>query len=533
MRDANVLTEMPTPYDCERPTAYADRLGQWYATLVSAEHKKRWGQYLTPVPVADFMASLCQPEGEILRILDPGAGAGVLTCALCEHLASQRRKPCQLMITAYEVDKDLCQVLEKGLSYLQLRLGPQGISVEFTISMTDFIIQHADGLDDSLSLFPAPSDERFYDVVICNPPYFKLPKSDARALAAAAVVHGQPNIYALFMAVSVHLLSPAGEFVFITPRSFTSGPYFRLFREKFFAKMRPETIHVFTSRREAFRRDQILQENIILKARRMHNWGGKATHILVSSSTGTNDFSAATPRRVSLSSVLDLGTTDKVLRIPATEEEEALAGLIDTWPGSLRAYGLEISTGPVVPFRAVSLLSDTGDVPYTHAPLLWMHNVRPMDVVWPVLANRKEQYIRLKDEAKPLLVPNRNYVLVRRFSAKEERRRLTAAPFLAESLGSHFVGLENHLNYVHRPHGTLTDDEAWGLAILYNSPQLDTYYRVLNGNTQVSATELRALPLPPLEVITDIGRRAKALSSPLEHIGSLVAPTFHAQADSS
>ena len=107
--------------------------------------------------------------------------------------------------------------------------------------------------------------------------------------------------------------------------------------------------------------------------------------------------------------------------------------------------------------------------------------------------------------AKALLTPNRNYVLLRRFSAKEEARRLTAAPYIAADFGVPAVGLENHLNYVHRPGGTLSEDEAWGLAALYNSRLLDIWFRTVNGNTQVSATELRAMPLPA------VGRRSRAL----------------------
>ena len=125
--------------------------------------------------------------------------------------------------------------------------------------------------------------------------------------------------------------------------------------------------------------------------------------------------------------------------------------------------------------------------------------------------------------AEALLVANRNYVLLRRFSAKEEARRLTAAPWVAADFAITDVGLENHLNYVHRPGCTLSEDEAWGLAALYNSRLLDTWFRVVNGNTQVSATELRAMPLPAHETIVALGRRVKRLADPLTGLDALVA----------
>ncbi len=514
------------PNKDERPTAYAERLGRWYASLASTEHKKQFGQYFTTVQVADFMAGLCQAKRETIRILEPGAGAGVLACALSEHLAVASNKPSKLIIVAYETDAKLSAILEKTLSFLRRRMNKLGITVDFAIRNEDFVMKNAEALDESLRLFSSQPEK--FDVVISNPPYFKIPKFDPRARAAAAVVHGQPNIYALFMAIAAFMLAPDGDFVFITPRSFASGPYFRLFRERFFAKMRPEHIHTFVSRTEAFDRDDVLQENMIMKARRFDGWLSKSkdAHISVSSSNGANDLSILKPRKAPLEAVFDIAGVDKVLRIPVSEEDDELVRFIHAWPGSLKSYGLEISTGPVVPFRAVSLLSRTGKVPETHAPLLWMQNVRAMKIEWPISTRQKEQYVRLTNEATPLLVANKNYVLLRRFSAKEERRRLTAAPLIAGRLGSLRIGLESHLNYVHKPGGTLTVDEAWGLAALYNSSWLDTYFRVVNGNTQVSATELRAMPLPPLKLIVEIGRQTRASLDRIEEIDSLVMPAF-------
>ena len=46
-----------------------------------------------------------------------------------------------------------------------------------------------------------------------------------------------------------------------------------------------------------------------------------------------------------------------------------------------------------------------------------------------------------------------------------------------------------------------------GLAALLNSNLFDTYFRTFNGNINVSATELREMPLPPLEDIKQIGNQ--------------------------
>ena len=50
-----------------------------------------------------------------------------------------------------------------------------------------------------------------------------------------------------------------------------------------------------------------------------------------------------------------------------------------------------------------------------------------------------------------------------------------------------------------------------GIAAFLNSTLVDRYFRITNGNTQVNATELRKLPLPPWERLTRIGERAAAM----------------------
>lgn len=520
---------MPEPEPNETPSSYADRLGTWYAGKVSTEHKKSYGQYLTPKPVATYMSRLISIERDVVSLLDPGAGSGILTCAVAEQLATQKTRPTGLKVEAYETDQDLALVLTQSLRYLRDWLFFQEISSEAVVHTDDFVMAYSEELSDVLgenpSLFKAGGNSGDFDIVVSNPPYFKIPKSDPRARVAKAVIHGQPNIYALFMAVSASILKPGGQFVFITPRSYTSGPYFRLFRERFFAIMRPELLHIFESRTDAFKRDDILQENIILKARREDGWTalGSPASILISSSNGSSDFLESKKQKVRSDLLLDTSSFDKVLYIPATDRDLAVMETVRSWSGSLRSLGLEISTGPVVPFRAVPLLDEEGSTSGDHAPLLWMQHVKAMTVRWPIAGNRKPQFIKVTRAAMKLLVPNKNYVLIRRFSAKEEKRRLVAAPYLSDRFESPWVGLENHLNYIHRPRGELTEDEAWGLAVLFNCSMLDTYFRTLNGNTQVSATELRGMPLPEKHVIIELGKMARGLSDPVDKVDLLVA----------
>jgi len=115
-------------------------------------------------------------------------------------------------------------------------------------------------------------------------------------------------------------------------------------------------------------------------------------------------------------------------------------------------------------------------------------------------------HILVREQSNRILLPAKRYVLLKRFTAKEERRRLVAGIVEAKDSYSPFLGLENHLNYVYRPSGELSKTEALGLAGLFNSALIDRYFRAISGNTQVNAAEIRTMPVPPLEAIREIGK---------------------------
>ncbi len=176
-----LLLGMPEPYMDERPVNYADRAGQWYSASVLPASKKQLGQYFTPVEVADFMAAQLLPRNETTRLIDPGAGTGILACAACEYLASQKQRPPQLMLNVYEIDPNLTVILEKTLSYLAEYLTKKNIIFEFKINVEDFILKYAYVLEKNPSLYNADRIKPRFDICISNPPYFKIPKSDIRA----------------------------------------------------------------------------------------------------------------------------------------------------------------------------------------------------------------------------------------------------------------------------------------------------------------------------------------------------------------
>ena len=485
----------------------------------TAERRRELGQFFTPVPVARFMARLAHPGRRVRRVLDPGAGSGVLACALLEELPDGAGP---VHVDAFEVDHGLARVCHAALSRAQAWLLGRGIEMTFTVHETDFVRANAECL--STSLFESSRPDP-YDVAILNPPYFKLAKADPRARAAAEIVHGQPNIYALFLAITASLLAEKGVMVSITPRSFTTGDYFRSFREHLFSQVTPETVHLFDSRQDAFSKDEVLQENVIVRTRKARPASGAT--VQVSTSAGVSDLGRPKTRTVPLASVVDFGSRDFVLHIPAAEADDAALSFVRAWPQTLGSLGLSVSTGPVVAFRSRDSLLYEADSAEEAVPLLWLQHVQPMAVRWPIPGVHKPQYFRVEPSTQKLLVPSEDYVVIRRFSAKEEARRLVAAPLFGRELSESGLALENHLNYIYRLRGSLTRAEATGLSAVLGSALLDRYFRVSNGNTQVNATELRALPLPGLREITAIGEELLGAPDTAARAEDVVARILH------
>src|SRR5258707_12172950 len=172
---------VPLPDDGERPTTYADRVGRWYASWTPSERKKHFGQYLTPVETAYFMAKFVGPRKQDLRILDPGAGTGVLSCALLERLAASSHN-LSIELEAHETDLDLIDYLKTCLTYARDWLEARGTSLTFKISTDDFIIGNSKALANEPQLF-IDDDRKGFDVVISDLACFKIPRSNPHSKA--------------------------------------------------------------------------------------------------------------------------------------------------------------------------------------------------------------------------------------------------------------------------------------------------------------------------------------------------------------
>ncbi len=483
------------------PIQFAEYQGEKYAEQYTLKYRKNRSQIFTSSTIATFMAGLVETNKSVVHVLDPGAGTGILSCAVLEQLYKCGGVE-EIILHGYENDEVLAGILHLCYENAFNWLAKRNIKLTYEIFTEDFILANAN----SKGLF---AEKPIYDIVIGNPPYKKINKADPRSIAAKDFVFGQPNLYSLFMGVAARMLVNSGELIFITPRSYINGSYFKAFRREFFAIMKPELIHVFDSRKDTFKRDDVLQETIITKARKESS---SNEPIIISSSIGALDLQNSYKYILSLDSIFVRGCDGiPSLRLPLNENDMNSIRQIEKWDQNLQTLGLQISTGPVVPFRTEKHIVDFVCDEHETCPLLWMRHVNHMKIDWT--GKTASDFILVDDITleRKLVLQNSNFVLLRRFSSKEQNRRLISAPLLKKQIDFRFIGIENHLNYIYKTAGELKDIEAIGISAILNSSVVDNYFRIINGNTQVNATEIRNLPLPSAGIIREIGIMVKQL----------------------
>jgi len=478
--------------------------------------RARLGQFFTPSSVAQFIASLpvLPPSGRV-RILDPGAGNGSLTAALVARIVAERPE-LEVAVTAFEIDETLRPELELTLRECQRLAKHAGCQMNVRLMVGDFLEWAAASID--TLPFENKGQEQF-DIVIMNPPYRKVNVTSSERRALQRINVEITNLYVAFIAMSVALLDADGQLTAITPRSFTNGPYFRSFRRYFFNHMFFDRLHMYESRSKAFAQDAVLQENIIFGSHCRQATDSEPS-VVISTSNGPSDVPST--RVVPHSEIVRRDDPDSFVHIMADDADAALGRMLLTIPNRLKNLELEVSTGRVVDFRAKEYLrfeAEPGAV-----PLIYPGHLREGEIVWPGDLRRKPSWIVGCDATSALLLPADTYVIVKRFTAKEERRRVVASVFDPADVPTDVVAFENHLNVFHVNGYGLPSDIARGLAAWLNSTVVDRYVRCFNGHTQINATDLRRLPYPSAAELRNLGTAlGSATAADQDKIDALVA----------
>lgn len=504
-----------------------DILGKLYERCVPVTERKRLGLFTTPEAVVDRILEAVgyTPEEPIegKTLLDPACGPGAFLVRAVRVLVTRcQRLGYTAVDTLNRVQASLLgmDIVPFAIYLARLNVLAQVIDLIQEVRQDHPAYQFqgpglfvADALDmRGPSLFgPLHSDRngtgaqeikhrqgrfvRGLDFVVGNPPYGKAGHLEREQLAYfAPSLYGHPNYYGLFLQLGIDLLAEGGRLGYIVPSSMTSGLYFKNLREYIVSRTAIRSVVNIFPRKEVF--DDVLQGVMILVLER-HPAKGRpaAINTTISEAHSLAELSGQLRQKTTM-------PTDRVLLrkngqlyfiFKADSRAHDIIARFFSLGHALSSpqIGYKARTGPIVWNRVRDYLRDS---PADRClPLIWSNNVSRYGFAFEGNRFGKQAWALRGPKTESLKI-SQPVILVQRTTAREQPRRLVAAyptTFFA-AYPEFFV--ENHLNTMAPVRGSSEVAPEYVLALL-NSTLYDFAFRCLNGNTQVSASELDAFPV--------------------------------------
>ncbi|WP_226292337.1 HsdM family class I SAM-dependent methyltransferase [Burkholderia cenocepacia] len=471
-------------------------LSSAYAQLAGEERRKQLAMFFTPPSLTKRLLDDLSASGvdfSVRKFCDPACGGAAFLAPIAMRMrdalrergtsATQILDHVQRHLLGFDKDAALC---EMSKHFLLMVLHDEVVA---TGARPKFQIHQGDSLIRAQSLLGA------LDVVVCNPPFRKMPSAEVAHYLEhfADIIEAQPNLYALFMALCVKLLAPGGACALVTPTSFLSGQYFSKLRTFLLTQANVLSIGMVSDRLGVF--IDVEQETALTLARREQTGHGPGTDAYVSVVARDGNY-------VNVGRCV-LPNSGAAWPVPRTESDVVLLKTAAKSRATLADYGYTPRIGAFVWNRDTrttypSAKSAARAHGGTAVPLLWSSDIAQdgsLRFSGAPKANREHCFVNLgaKDHRSVVRRPS---VLLQRVTSNDQPRRLVAAavpPALIETYGG-FVG-ENHtviLEQVH-PEPALAPEE---LAQLLATPTVDRYFRCISGATNVSIFELGQLRLP-------------------------------------
>ncbi len=444
----------------------------------------RIGRFFTKREIARSLAgSFTFVSRYSVRLLDAGAGTGILAAAAVEAIAKSGGVT-EIYLTCYENDPAYLPRLTDNLERVRKKARHDyHVKLRVTVLAEDFLTAtHAD-------------DER-YDYIITNPPQ-ETAEGTYATLFPEVFPAGAP-LACLFTWVAASLLAPDGQLITTMPLKTVSAVSLIPFRRALFRVAAPERVFLYAREKET----SPLRPVVTLKLKEGSAPEEVRLLIFPGEDTPATDDLPPLPYDAVVSS------EDASLCLVHSGEELAALVRMRDLPCRFSTFGLRVRTGLVLESRYPELLRDApvdGAVPLLHPRCL-----KDGMVQFP-LPGVRHQYIIPRTAA--LSQPGKNILLMKRVPAKSDKRRLTCAVLLKNTVPAHF-STSNKLNYIDAEGDEQMDPGfLFGLFGFLSSAPVDAYIRLTSKSGQLNAKELARLPLPDAEHLRQIGGRLMAMRS--------------------
>ena len=492
------------------------------AKLVRAKSKSdniRLGRFFTKRDTARLMAEMLKLDRDrsAYTVLDPGAGTGILSSAVVEEICKRAPNCKRIFLTCYETNPEFLPVLEDNLERIRKKARHDyDVKLHITVYDENYITDSRNHY--TVSLFDT-AEEKF-DIIICNPPSELFLKSSDEAERIGGVTQVKVGAPVLFTRMAMRHLEDGGELVIVLPTTVASASEMREFRREMASSLSYERIHLFVGKSKNGSRAVPLKKNLILAL------GRHDRPDTVSITVSTDDGS---PECVQKLPPLDYGFVVSEdggsLTLPKSIEDTKIVKYLSAFPETLTSLGLKMSTGLVIDSKCRGMLTAfpiSGSV-----PVIRQNSIIKGQVRHP--AGDGHQYIFA--DTPSVVQKNKNMILVKRIPAKSDERFVNAGIYLASQLSEYeYISTHNKINFIDTKdkNGEISVRLAFGLYAILNSTIYDRYLSIVSKSKQINAKELRSLPLPPGNIIENIGMRlmsGRDLS--VRACDEIVNPTLH------
>lgn len=458
------------------PVAHTENVTRCYLETKKTNERKKIGQYFTPKSLAlTAVRNLKRSEGRI-RILDAGSGTGMLSAALIEKLCEWGNV--EIEIDAVENDKEVIPYLTNNLEYISEWALKRGVKVNFNILNVDFTSFGA-----NLFRLKLPNQ---YDIVISNPPYYKIKKDSEISTNFRDFSSGQMNIFSIFLAVASSNVAVNGSMIGIIPMSFTNGISFSKFRKFILSALRLQEVTVFGSRESQFIDETVLQKIMILHLSRSEERLPIRITEYSSKDYTRNINSQIFPYQQIVNKQFEIDIP------PLSREQRELYDKVLEYDYRLSDFGLEVTTGSIVPHEDKDYLAELPGI-----PLIWMTQIGDNEISWPANNKQRPNFIDSASSSSKKYQSG-EYILIRRCAFSGTKKHIYCSLFKGIE-GYEFFSLENHVNFIYVIEEGLAKQYPNLLHYIHaymRSDEVSAYFRARCTSTQVNVTDIRSLPIP-------------------------------------
>lgn len=483
----------------------------------SKSENVRLGRLFTKKDTARLMANMLHIDEKktAFTILDPGAGTGILSAAAVEEVCKRAPLCKQIFLTCYETDKDFIPMLTDNLERIRKKCRHDyNVKLYVTIYEENYIVDAKNHY--TVTFFDTVEDK--YDIIIANPPTELIEKGSDEAVSAGGVTQLKISAAFLFARMAARHLEEDGRLVIILPTTYATASQITALRQEMTKTLSVEKIHLFVGQQKNTKRAVPLKKNFIISYLK----GEKPLEIEISTSTDSGKNVTPLPR-LAYDFVVDEKTG--MLTLPKSVEDTKIVRYISDFPETLTSLGLKMSTGLIIDSKCEGLLFT--EPIKSSVPILRPATIQGGTVNFPQPIKR--QYVVPVSPA--LIQKNKNMIIIKRIPAKSDERFVNSAIYLASQLPAYrYISTHNKINFIDTKdkNSEISARMAFGLFALLNSTIYDRYISIVSKSKQINSKEMRSLPLPPKNIIENIGMRLMSLrQTTVKSCDQIVNPTLH------